>query len=80
MERQKRIIIDGDDFKIELLEMDKAGIAVAEFWTNLPPKAKFKKLLKNILKEANERIERRKYLIGNTIPKQIDSKEDYKRD
>ncbi|GHU41990.1 DUF1016 domain-containing protein [Spirochaetia bacterium] len=138
MERQKRIIIDGDDFKIdllffnralrrlvavelktgrfkpkykgqmelylkwldryerkdgenapiglilcteasrdqiELLEMDKAGIAVAEFWTNLPPKAEFEKLLKNILEEANERIERRKYLMGNIMSKQIDSKE-----
>jgi predicted nuclease of restriction endonuclease-like (RecB) superfamily len=125
MERQKRIIIDGDDFKIdllffhrilrrlvaidlkigrfkpkykgqmelylkwlnryerkegenapiglilcteasreqiELLEMDRAGIAVAEYWTNLPPKTEFEKLLNNILEEANERIERRKYL------------------
>jgi predicted nuclease of restriction endonuclease-like (RecB) superfamily len=125
MERQKRIIIDGDDFKIdllffhrmlrslvvielktgrfkpqykgqmelylkwldryerkegenapiglilcteasrdqiELLEMDKAGIAVAEFWTNLPPKSEFEKLIKNILVEAKERIERQKYL------------------
>jgi len=128
MERQKRIIIDGDDFKIdllffhrtlrrlvaielktgrfkpkykgqmelylkwldryerkegenspiglilcteasrdqiELLEMDKAGIAVAEFWTNLPPKSEFEKLIKNTLAEANERIERRKYLTNN---------------
>jgi predicted nuclease of restriction endonuclease-like (RecB) superfamily len=130
MERQKRIIIDGDDFKIdllffhrtlrrlvaielktgrfkpqykgqmelylkwldryerkegenapiglilcteagrdqiELLEMDKAGIAVAEFWTNLPPKTEFEKLLKNILAEANERMERRKYLSDNQV-------------
>jgi predicted nuclease of restriction endonuclease-like (RecB) superfamily len=128
MERQKRIIIDGDDFKIdllffhrtlrrlvaielktgrfqpkykgqmelylkwldryerkegenapiglilcteasrdqiELLEMDKAGIAVAEFWTNLPPKTEFEKLLKTILTESNERIDRRKYLTNN---------------
>ena len=133
MERQKRIIIDGDDFKIdllffhrtlrrlvaidlktgrfkpkykgqmeiylkwldryerkegenspiglilcteasrdqiELLEMDKAGIAVAEFWTNLPPKSEFEKLIKNALAEANERIERRKYLINKTDRKQ----------
>lgn len=125
MERQKRIIIDGDDFKIdllfynrslrrlvaielktgrfkpqykgqmelylkwldkyerkegenapiglilcteasrdqiELLEMDKAGIAVAEFWINLPPKNEFERLIKNILDEAKERFERRKYL------------------
>lgn len=48
--------------QIELLEMDKAGIAVAEFWTNLPPKTAFEKLINNILKETKERLERRKYL------------------
>lgn len=48
--------------QIELLEMDKAGIAVAEFWTNLPPKTELEKLINNILKESKERIERRKYL------------------
>jgi predicted nuclease of restriction endonuclease-like (RecB) superfamily len=48
--------------QIELLEMDKAGIAVAEFWTNLPPKSEFERLIRNILEEAKERIERRKYL------------------
>jgi hypothetical protein len=48
--------------QIELLEMDKAGIAVAEFWTNLPPKTEFERLIRNILKESKERIERRKYL------------------
>jgi len=135
MERQKRIIIDGDDFKIdllffhrtlrrlvaidlktgrfkpkykgqmeiylkwldryerkegenspiglilcteasrdqiELLEMDKAGIAVAEFWTNLPPKSEFEKLIKNALAEANERIERRKCLTDISDKKQIE--------
>ncbi|MCL2834152.1 MAG: PDDEXK nuclease domain-containing protein [Treponema sp.] len=29
--------------KIELLELDKSGIAVAEYWTELPPKALLKK-------------------------------------
>jgi len=53
--------------QIELLEMDKAGIAVAEFWTNLPPKSEFEKLIKNILAETNERIERRKYLTNNNF-------------
>ncbi len=48
--------------QIELLEMDKAGIAVAEFWTNLPPKTAFEKLINSILKETKERLERRKYL------------------
>ncbi|GHV87857.1 hypothetical protein AGMMS50267_02170 [Spirochaetia bacterium] len=44
---------------------------VAEFWTNLPPKAEFEKLLKNILEEAkvnNERaVQFRKW--ANTIIK-----------
>ena len=48
--------------QIELLEMDKAGIAVAEFWTNLPSKTDFEKLINNILREAKERLERKKYL------------------
>lgn len=51
--------------QIELLEMDKAGIAVAEFWTNLPPKTAFEKLINNILKETKERLERRKYLTAD---------------
>ena len=29
--------------QLDLLEMDKAGISVAEFWTNLPPKADFER-------------------------------------
>jgi predicted nuclease of restriction endonuclease-like (RecB) superfamily len=125
MERQKRIIIDGDDFKmdllffhrdlrrlvvielktgkfkpqykgqmelylkwldryerkegenaplglilcteasrnqVELLELDKAGIAVAEYWTNLPPKKMLESKIKEILSEAKERLERRKLL------------------
>jgi predicted nuclease of restriction endonuclease-like (RecB) superfamily len=133
MERQKRIIIDGDDFKIdllffhrdlrrlvvielktgkfkpqykgqmelylkwldryerkegenapvglilcteasrnqiELLELDKAGIAVAEYWTNLPPKKVLENKIREILLEAKERLERRK-LFSNTN-KQID--------
>ena len=130
MERQKRIIIDGDDFKIdllffhrdlrclvaidlktgkfkpkykgqmelylkwldryerkegenvpvglilcteasrnqiELLELDKAGIAVAEYWTNLPPKNLLEKKLNEILTEAKERLERRKLLPDVTL-------------
>jgi hypothetical protein len=129
MERQKRIIIDGDDFKIdllffhrdlrrlvaidlktgrfkpqykgqmelylkwldryekkegenapiglilcteasrnqiELLELDKAGIAVAEYWTNLPPKNLLEKKINEILTEAKERLERRKLLPSAT--------------
>jgi len=66
--------------KIELLEMDKAGIAVAEFWTHLPPKAEFEKRIKNILVEAKERLERRKSLPKNKAQKQIDYFYDSKDD
>ncbi|MCL2132515.1 MAG: PDDEXK nuclease domain-containing protein [Lentimicrobiaceae bacterium] len=58
--------------QIELLEMDKAGIAVAEFWTNLPPKSDFEKLIKKILSEAKERIERKKYLENKISNKQVE--------
>jgi len=48
--------------KIEMLKMDRAGIAVAEYWTELPPKAIFEQKIKDIMQEAQERIERRKAL------------------
>ena len=46
--------------EIELLEMDKVGIAVSEYWTKLPPKEQFEHKLQEIMAEARERIERRK--------------------
>jgi predicted nuclease of restriction endonuclease-like (RecB) superfamily len=58
--------------KIELLEMDKAGIAVAEYWTELPPKAEFERKIKEILNEAQERLARRKAFPQSDIQKQID--------
>jgi predicted nuclease of restriction endonuclease-like (RecB) superfamily len=58
--------------KIELLEMDKAGIAVAEYWTELPPKAEFERKIKEILIEAKERMERRRIFPQSDIQKQID--------
>ena len=58
--------------KVELLEMDKAGIAVAEYWTHLPPKAEFEMKIRNIMAEAKERLERRKSLPGGITGKQID--------
>jgi hypothetical protein len=58
--------------KIELLEMDKAGIAVAEYWTHLPPKAEFEAKIKSILIEARERLARRKSLPITDIKKQLD--------
>jgi predicted nuclease of restriction endonuclease-like (RecB) superfamily len=58
--------------KIELLELDKAGIAVAEYWTELPPKKQFERKIKEIMSEAKERLERRKLFPKNDIQKQID--------
>jgi len=58
--------------KVELLEMDKAGIAVAEYWTHLPPKAEFEAKIKAIMIEAKERLERRKSVIDSKIQKEID--------
>ena len=58
--------------QIELLEMDKSGIAVAEYWTKLPPKAVLERKIKEILCEARERLERRKTLPDSQIQKQIE--------
>ena len=58
--------------QIELMEMDKAGIAVAEYWTVLPPKAEFERKINKILFEARERLERRKAFIDNGIKRQIE--------
>ena len=58
--------------KIEMLEMDKAGIAVAEYWTHLPPKADFERKIREIFAEAAERLERRKTLTSGEVIKQID--------
>jgi len=46
--------------QIELLEMHKDGIMVAEYWTELPPKEILEKKLHNTLIEAREQLERRK--------------------
>lgn len=48
--------------QVELLEMHKDGIVVAEYWTELPPKKELEKKIHNIFIEARERIERRKVL------------------
>jgi predicted nuclease of restriction endonuclease-like (RecB) superfamily len=58
--------------KIELLELDKAGIAVSEYWTHLPPKADFEAKIREIMIEAKERLERRKSLPKSNILKDID--------
>jgi predicted nuclease of restriction endonuclease-like (RecB) superfamily len=58
--------------QIELMELDKEGIAVAEYWTKLPPKSEFERKIKEILHEARERLERRKTLAIGNVQKQID--------
>jgi predicted nuclease of restriction endonuclease-like (RecB) superfamily len=58
--------------QIELLEMDKAGIAVAEYWTVLPSKKEFEKKIQEILAEAQERLDRRKSLPPSKIQKEIE--------
>jgi len=58
--------------KIELLELDKSGIAVSEYWTQLPPKAEFEAKIREIMIEAKERLERRKSIPKSDILKEID--------
>jgi predicted nuclease of restriction endonuclease-like (RecB) superfamily len=58
--------------QIELMELDKSGIAIAEYWTNLPPKAEFERKIKEIFIEAQERLERRKLSPKTKVQKQID--------
>lgn len=48
--------------QIELLEMHKDGIMVAEYWTELPPKKQFEEKIHMLLIEAKERIARKKLL------------------
>ena len=57
--------------QIELLELDKSGIAVAEYWTNLPPKALLEEKIQSILSEAQERLVRRKTLPNSESVKKI---------
>jgi predicted nuclease of restriction endonuclease-like (RecB) superfamily len=48
--------------QVELLEMHKDGIVVAEYWTELPPKKELEKKIHHLFLEAKERIERKKVL------------------
>jgi predicted nuclease of restriction endonuclease-like (RecB) superfamily len=48
--------------QIELLEMHKDGIMVAEYWTELPEKTQLENKLRQLLIEARERIEQRNIL------------------
>ncbi|MDR0289916.1 MAG: PDDEXK nuclease domain-containing protein [Treponema sp.] len=57
------ILCAGDSREqIELLEMHKDGIMVAEYWTELPPKKDLEEKIHNLLLEARERLEARKLL------------------
>jgi hypothetical protein len=58
--------------KIELLNLDKAGIAVAEYWTHLPPKVEFENKIREILTQAKERLERRKLLPSSDVQREIE--------
>ncbi len=46
--------------QVELLEMHKDGIMVAEYWADLPPKKKLEQKLHSILLETKQRIEIKK--------------------
>jgi len=51
--------------QVELLQMHQDGIAVAEYWTELPPKAELERQLHAALVEARERLARRGVLLVN---------------
>ncbi|GHU98416.1 DUF1016 domain-containing protein [Clostridia bacterium] len=57
---------------VELLGTDKAGIAVAEYWTKFPPKEQFEHKIQELMVEAKERMERRQLLGTGENKKQID--------
>lgn len=50
--------------QVELLQMHKDGITVAEYWTELPPKAELEQRLHAALLEARERLARRGVLLA----------------
>ena len=58
--------------KIEMLELDKSGIAVAEYWTAMPPKAEFERKIREILAQAKERLARRKLLTDGDVERKIE--------
>ena len=52
----------GSREQVELLEMHKDGIVMAEYWTDLPPKKEFERKIHTLLLEAQERQVRRQLL------------------
>lgn len=51
--------------QVELLQMHKDGITVAEYWTELPPKVELERQLHAALVEARERLARREVMLGD---------------
>jgi hypothetical protein len=45
--------------EVELLGMEQDGIAVAEYWTALPPKGELTSRIQTMLRDARERLARR---------------------
>ena len=52
----------GSREQVELLEMHKDGIVVAEYWTELPPKKELEQKIRALLAETRERLARRPHL------------------
>lgn len=53
--------------QVRLLQMHKDGITVAEYWTELPPKAELEQKLHAALLEARERLAWRGVLLGGGL-------------
>ena len=77
VERQKRMIIGGEDFyldllfyhrrlkrlvAVELMNLQKDNIMVAQYWTELPPKAVLEAKLHTALIEIQARLAERKLI------------------
>ncbi len=59
----------GSREQVELLEMHKDGIVLAEYWTEMPPKKEFEQKIHALLAEARERqIRRRLPEKADTVP------------
>jgi predicted nuclease of restriction endonuclease-like (RecB) superfamily len=54
--------------QIELLDLDKDGIMVAEYWTALPDKKTFEQKIHSLLIETREQLARRKVLLMPESP------------
>ena len=61
---------EADREEVEFLELHKDGIAVVEYWTTLPPKVELESKLREIVRDAQERLARRGVAVeidsGNT--------------